>query len=31
MHCNKVSFQELVDCIDNSIANNLENIKIKFS
>ena len=26
MHCNKVSFQELLDCFDNDLGNNLENI-----
>ena len=25
MHCNKVSFQELLDCFDNDFENNLEN------
>ena len=25
MHCNKVSFQELLDCFDNDLGNNLEN------
>ena len=25
MHCNKVSFQELLDCFDNDLWNNLEN------
>ena len=25
MHCNKVSFQELLDCFDNNLGNNLEN------
>ena len=25
MHCNKVSFQELLDCFDNDLENNLEN------
>ena len=25
MHCNKVSFQELLDCFDDDLGNNLEN------
>ena len=25
MHCNKVSFQELLDCFDNDLGINLEN------
>ena len=25
MHCNKVSFQELLDCFDNDLGNNFEN------
>ena len=25
MQCNKVSFQELMDCFDNDLENNLEN------
>ena len=25
MHCNKVSFQELLHCFDNDLGNNLEN------
>ena len=25
MHYNKVSFQELLDCFDNDLGNNLEN------
>ena len=25
MYCNKVSFQELLDCFDNDLGNNLEN------
>ena len=25
MHCNKVSFQKLLDCFDNDLGNNLEN------
>ena len=25
MHCNKVSYQELLDCFDNNLWNNLEN------
>ena len=25
MNCNKVSFQELLDCFDNDLKNNLEN------
>ena len=25
MHCNKVAFQELLDCFDNDLRNNLEN------
>ena len=24
MYCNKVSFQELLDCFDNDLGNNLE-------
>ena len=24
MHCNKVSFQELLDCFDNNLGDNLD-------
>ena len=27
MHCNKVSFQELLDCFDNDLGNNADNLE----
>ena len=27
MHCNKVSFQELLDCFDNDFENNADNLE----
>ena len=28
MHCNKVSFQELLDCFDNDLGNNAWNLEL---